>query len=86
MTPSERIRKILGQLNESRQSRLPSSGYYGDGGIKVPTMEDAILVYLDEEYEKKQEGSLMQVICDRCGRYVPHIGPTNICDDCFDND
>lgn len=46
MTPSERIQEILMELRTKR------TGNYDELSL-APTLNDAILVYLDEEYEKQ---------------------------------
>jgi hypothetical protein len=93
--PSERIQEILSEMSAQQRARLEKLNAEMQGSHLVmngPTLQDAILVYLDEEYEKKQvpsEGGgaggrpiKLQLVCDGCGRevyYTSNIGLCNIC-------
>lgn len=70
MKPSERIKEICKEVPfEIRDTPI---GY-----------THAIVKYLDEEYEKKQEIELEEKVCNRCG-FSGVIDENNICwsDEC----
>lgn len=92
--PSERIQEIHKNLLKECEERLTDLRMEGFSqyGVTPPSVQDAILVYLDEEYEKKQvpsEGGgaggrpiKLQLVCDGCGREVRHTGNTGLCNIC----